>query len=192
MKEYQKIVRFQKLLWQYNSDGQKVWYEPLCPEHRIKLVNQEQYRSGFEYEENLTCRMDGKTFHIPQGMYGTSEVIVEIQNSHDIMHAKVYDLDNVYTPVLKVEPKPKDKRFSVQVEIDTTKEGKKLVIYAADRDNLAEKTQIFIDPQLDKITFDGTGDIHPNMIFSKVVAYFKDNKSATLEKDDTVARKSKN
>lgn len=90
----------------------------------------------------------------------------------------------MYTPILKVEPKPKDDRYSIQVEVDETPNGKKLVIYAMDRENPPGKTQIFIDPQFDKISFDGRGDLHPNMIFSKVVAYFKDGKKASLSQED--------
>ena len=86
----------------------------------------------------------------------------------------------MYTPILKTNPKPKDDKYSIQVEIDETPYGKKLVIYAADRRSIDEKAQIFIDPQADKLSFD-SNDVHPSMIFSKVTAYFKDGKKATLE-----------
>jgi len=104
------------------------------------------------------------------------------QESISLKNARIYDLDNVYTPTLKVSPKPRDNRFSVQVEIDKTPKDKKIVIYAADREHKG-KAQIFIDSQADKISFD-PNDIHPNMIFSKVEAYFKDGKTATLEESE--------
>lgn len=85
--------------------------------------------------------------------------------------------------MLKVNPKPKDDRYSIQVEIDDTPNGKKMVIYAADRHDVTNKTQVFIDPQTDKISFD-SNDLHPNMIFSKITAYFKDGKKAELSQDE--------
>jgi hypothetical protein len=100
--------------------------------------------------------------------------------SLDLKNASYRDLDNVFTPILKVAPQPKDTRYSIQVEIDETPAGKKLVIYAMDRQEAPDKTQIFIDPQTDKLSFDSS-DLHPNMIFSKIVAEFKDGRSATLE-----------
>lgn len=129
----------------------------------------------------FVCPMDDENFRLDSDYFTLKRRVIAITRSESYKNASIVDIDNIYTPILKVSPKPKDDRYSVQVEIDETPNGKKLVIYAADRKNLSEKTQIFIDPQFDKISFDGRGDIHPNMIFSKVTAYFKDGKSATLE-----------
>jgi hypothetical protein len=102
------------------------------------------------------------------------------EESLQLKNAKIYDLDNIYTPVLRVDPKPKDTRFSIQVEIDETPNGKKMVIYAADRNDVKNKTQIFIDPEHDKLSFD-SNDLHPNAIFAKVEATFKDGNKSILD-----------
>ncbi|AHB42448.1 hypothetical protein RAAC3_TM7C00001G0602 [Candidatus Saccharibacteria bacterium RAAC3_TM7_1] len=132
----------------------------------------------------FVCPMDNKMFSIENDYFTLRRRVIAITKSEAYKDAKIIDIDNIYTPILRVAPKPKDDRYSVQVEIDETPNGKKLVIYAIDRKNPDEKTQIFIDPQFDKISFDGRGDLHPNMIFSKVIAYFKDEKKATLERKE--------
>lgn len=132
---------------------------------------------------DFVCPMDNERFSLPGDYFTLRRRVIAITRSDSYKNSRIVDLDNMYTPVLKVSPKPKDKRYSIQVEVDETPNGKKLVIYAMDRESPQGKAQIFIDPQFDKISFDGRGDLHPNMIFSKVVAYFKDGKKATLEQD---------
>lgn len=161
-------------------------YIALCPTHCRRLEVWTKSWGAMQQETNavpqlyLICPEDnvrfplfGNTFSDMVRRYGNYQEAISLKG------AKIYDLDNVYTPVLKVAPKPKDNRFSIQVEIDTTPQGKKMVIYAADRQQDG-KSQIFIDPPTDKVSFD-SNDIHPNMIFSKVEATFKNNKSSVLE-----------
>ncbi|MDO8336557.1 MAG: hypothetical protein Q7T74_07315 [Candidatus Saccharibacteria bacterium] len=162
----------------------------LCPTHKIRLeirtrmYGLQQQETKFGGHDYLVCPEDSKNFKIfGDTFWDMQKRYQSTKEALALKTATIVDLDNVYTPKLKMSLSPKDDRYSVQVEIDETPTGKKLVIYAADRKNLSEKTQIFIDPQSDKITFDSKGDIHPNMIFSKVVAYFKDGKKATLEEE---------
>ncbi len=179
------LKKWKGVLWADSTTGGRI---ALCPKHRLRLElwdtvhggGYQQGQTGLSHQKYLVCPEGDERFSI----FGKSfEAMVRrfdsYQESISLKGATVYDLDNIYTPVLKVEPKPKDKRFSVQVEIDTTPHGKKLVIYAADRDKQG-KTQIFLDPETDKISFD-SNDLHPNMIFAKVEAIFKDGKSASLE-----------
>ena len=176
------------VLWKIIS-GTPIAY---CPKHfrRLELVVDEdqtvnqQQASFHDYHTCLSCPVDNQKFEL------NGERLRLMQERYEatlesITHkgATYRDLDNVYTPVLRVEPKPKDDRYSIQVQIDETPNGKKLVIYAMDRKDSAKKVQIFIDPEKDKITFDSS-DFHPNMIFSKVEAHFKDRKKASLEQDD--------
>lgn len=179
------LKKWKGVVWTDNTIG---GYIAFCPKHRLRLeIWDSLYGKAFAQEQTrlnnqayLFCPEDNEQFQIFGSDFASmARRYGNYQESIDLKDARVYDLDNVYTPVLKVAPKPKDKRFSIQVEVDTTPQGKKLVIYAADR-NQNGKTQIFIDPQSDKISFD-SNDVHPNTIFSKVEAYFKDGKKAVLE-----------
>ena len=159
----------------------------LCPEHKVRLEIQTQYgRSAqdapstvkHQYlvcpEDNVFFPMGGVQFWMFKRRYNSAKEAISLKN------VRIFDLDNVYTPVLKKEPKPKDKDLSLQVEIDKVPGGKKIVIYAADRNEIDKKTQIFIDPQKESATFDGN-DIHPNSIFAKVEITYKSGKKTTLE-----------
>ena len=178
-----ELISYDGVLWNSNFYGNDEWYEPLCPEHKLVLVSA---TGAIEpgRNRNIKCRIDNKVFSLSRTVQENSNLISDIRQSDSLKNATILELDNVYTPRLRVEPKPKDKRYSIQIEIDETPQGKKMVIYASDRKNPSEKTQIFIDPEADKITFDSKNDIHPNMIFSKVEAYFKDGRKATLEQDE--------
>lgn len=162
-----------------------------CPTHKTRLDIFDTYGDLLPQSTgrvtphvHLVCPVDEESFSIEGDSFWTMRRRYEsVKESEQYKDAKYRDLDDVYKPILRVDPKPKDNRYSVQVEIDDTPNGKKMVIYAMDRQNPSEKTQIFIDPQLDKLSFDATNDLHPNMIFSKVVAYFKDDKTATLEQN---------
>jgi hypothetical protein len=179
------------LIWSSANGG-----TAYCPKHKgMELDMLSSYGSATNQHSNSAYQRNDRTVFIcpvDDEHITKKEVISTLrrryiahQNSNVLKGARIIDLDNVYTPILKVEPKPKDKRYSIQVEIDETPQGKKLVIYAADRQEDG-KTQVFIDPQTDKLSFD-SNDIHPSMIFSKVVAYFKDGKQASMESVDKEA-----
>ncbi len=164
-----------------------------CPEHKYRLDIVDSYHGNLaqsshipgNQHSHLICPVDNKQFPIDGDDFSTMRRRYQAAKESELLKDATYrDLDNVYTPVLKVSPKPKDDRYSVQVEIDDTPRGKKMVIYAMDRQNSNEKTQIFIDPQDDKITFDSKNDLHPNMIFSKIVAYFKEGKTVSMAQED--------
>jgi hypothetical protein len=182
-----EFSKWSGVLWKFNISRHYAY----CPTHKYRLdvIN----RSGFAYDQqtavimpdHLLCAVDNEQFAINGGdMVTMRRRFNAVKESESLKNATYRDLDNVYTPILRVDPKPKDKRYSIQVEIDDTPQGKKMVIYAADRNQINDKTQIFIDPEADKLSFDPS-DIHPNMIFSKVIAYFKDEKVAELTKEES-------
>lgn len=178
---------WQGVLWRIRSA--QIAYAH-CPKHKgvVMDILDNRGRPGNQDSMNyilsnttFVCPMDDEVFRLDNDYFTLRRRVIAITRSDEYKNARIIDIDNIYTPILKVSPRPKDDRYSIQVEIDETPNGKKLVIYAADRKNINEKTQIFIDPQFDKISFDGRGDIHPNMIFSKVEAYFKEGKKAMLD-----------
>jgi hypothetical protein len=167
------------------QDGTRAY----CPTHRCKLdiidsygdlTGQDNAANAPEGGITFICPYDNERFSKDRDIYTLRRRFEAIQESKELKSARIIDLDNIYTPVLRVDPKPKDDHFSVQVEIDKTPHGKKLVVYAADRNDIQNKTQIFIDPDHSKLTFDGN-DAHPNTIFAKIEATFKDGKKARLE-----------
>ncbi len=161
-----------------------------CPKHQGlemdvkdaygKPTDQDTFNEYFSPTQ-FVCPIDDETYTLEGDYFTLRRRVIAITLSVAYKEATIIDLDNIYTPVLRVAPKPKDDRYSIQVEIDETPNGKKLVIYAADRQENGEKTQIFIDPQVDKLTFDSRNDLHPNMVFAKVVASFKDGRSVSLD-----------
>lgn len=103
------------------------------------------------------------------------------QESKNLKDADIVDLDGYQVPIVKAVPPEKDSEYWAEVRINDTKRGKQLVVYAGKRGD-ADKTQMFLDLENDKITFD-QNNMHPNDVFTKVTADFRSGKSATLEQD---------
>lgn len=159
-----------------------------CPKHTHRLDIVDRYRRFLSQDTrsglghlHLICPVDSQVFKIDGDSFLTMRRRYEASREADELKGATYrDLDNIYTPVLRVEPKPKDKDLSLQFEIDKTAEGKKIVIYAADKKDTSKKSHIFIDPQKESMTFDGK-DLHPNSIFAKVEITYKSGKRTILE-----------
>lgn len=179
------LYSWNSLLWGIKYDNKAYAY---CPDHKgveLDVLNgngtptSQNSMSEIRSITKFVCPIDNKSYEQEGDFYTLRRRVLTIIYSESYKEADIIDLDNMYTPILRVSPKPKDDRYSLQVEIDETSTGKKLVIYAADRKDKG-KTQIFIDPHTKKMSFDGK-DLHPDMIFSKVVAYFKDGSNSTIK-----------
>lgn len=178
------LDKWKDVLWVPTTNGDVL---ALCPEHKQRL--EIQASTGRLPQDSplsighkwLVCPEDDKIFSMGGvAFWMFKRRYLSAKDALGLKNAKFYDLDNIYTPVLRVEPKPKDIDLSIQIEIDRTPDGKKVVIYAADRKDIAKKSHIFVDPQKEAVTFDGK-DIHPNSIFAKVEITYKSGKKTVLK-----------
>jgi hypothetical protein len=183
MSEFQ-LEKWKGIYWAPTTNGDVL---ALCPDHRVSLEIQTKY--GLTTQDttstvpqlHLICPEDNKIFTMNGVQFWMfKRRYTSAKDATNLKSAKIYDLDNVYTPVLRTVPKKKDDDLSIQVEIDKTSDGKKLVIYAADRKDLSRKSHIFIDPQKESTTFDGK-DLHPNAIFAKIEITYKSGKKTILD-----------
>lgn len=128
----------------------------------------------------LICPKDGRQFELPDNSFWVLQrrflAAIEAANLKD---AEIVDVDGYQIPIAKSTTPVKDSDYWVEARINDTKRGKQLVVYAGKRGN-DDKTQIFIDPKNDKISFD-QNNIHPNDVFAKIVAEFRSGKKTTME-----------
>jgi hypothetical protein len=181
-----KLHVWKDLLWGVKA-GRVYAY---CPVHRIELdlrdkdgdiYAQHAVNASSQYAPYLfVCPSDSAGFSVPGGLASTARRrFAAALESLSLRDAEIVDLDGYQVPIAKAKPDKKDDTFWVEARINETKRGKQVVIYAGER-GASDKSQIFIDSENEKITFD-QNNIHPNDVFTKVVADFKSGKKATLE-----------
>lgn len=84
----------------------------------------------------------------------------------------IIDIDGIGIPMLKKKVSTKDNRYFASVQINESKRGPQLVIYAGKK-GAKEKAQIFVTPETKKMSFDHK-DVKPTDIFTKITAEFID------------------
>jgi hypothetical protein len=93
----------------------------------------------------------------------------------------VLNLDDSAVPVAKEDIKDKDNPFWVRSKVTESKAGTRLIIWAGNRD-AKNKTQLFIEPEIKKLSFDQNDD-HPLAVFAKVEATFADGVKMNIDQE---------
>ena len=152
------------------------WHlQPLCPLHHLPLIL--IYNGG---TSKFECTEDEESFNLPREI---NEEVSHIQNkvaSKDLRKFKFLNLDDEAIPIAEDKAKSEDEKFFVVARIMKSKVGQRLVVYAGERGK-AEKTQIFVEPEIKRLAFDQK-DLHPADVFAKVEAEFDNGTKASIEK----------
>jgi hypothetical protein len=178
-----KLHLWNELLW--DAEGADAY--AYCPEHRMKLEIMDNLGNLWSQDNPpttvhlyLLCPTDEKRFPLPNNSFWVLQRRFDAAlESASLKDAEIVDVDGYQVPIAKATPPAKDKEYWAEVRINDTKRGKQLVVYAGKRGS-SDKTQIFIDPENDKISFD-QNNIHPNDVFTKVIAEFDSGKKTTME-----------
>jgi len=158
-----------------------------CPKHRMRLdIGDASGRpmsqdtaviSGHSW---LMCPTDSEQFPVPNNSFHVLQRRFQAAlESANLKDADIVDIDGYQVPIAKATPPTKDSEYWAEVRINNTKRGKQLVVYAGKR-GANDKTQIFVDPENDKISFD-QNNMHPNEVFTKITAEFDSGKKTTME-----------
>lgn len=167
--EPDKIYIIKKKHWV--STGGRV--ELLCPKDMTPMRQIEEFIGpvwsdastamcpdcGFEYKLNISLKT-------------AREDIINILNAQKFRKMEMIDIDGVNTPVLKKKASSEDGKYFATVQINESKRGPQLVIYAGEK-GTEGKAQIFVTPETKKMSFDHK-DIKPTDIFTKITAEFVD------------------
>jgi hypothetical protein len=188
MKQEDKILRI---------DGVKWWIilfegvrtsspTALCPQHSLKLEPKPGlYLSSHGYKTKnastatmLECAEGPHTITIPREFAKEQKYVIDRLDALTFEKLTVINLDDEAIPVASEELK-KDSPFWIKAKLTDSKSGKRLIIWAGDRSK-KNKTQLFIEPELKRLSFDQNDD-HPTEVFAKVEVTFANNVSATIE-----------
>lgn len=100
-----ELKKWKGVLW---ADGQNGGYIAFCPKHRLRLEIWNSFLSkafaqeqrDLTREDHLLCPEDDEHFEIFGSNFASMvRRFGNYQESVNLKSAKVYDLDNIYTPV---------------------------------------------------------------------------------------------
>lgn len=171
-----KIYIWENLHWdiKFDSNGEPTYITARCPKQKCncKLVKSKEEYSRGEYK--YYCPKCDFKITLNKSVEDKASELAPIIESEKFKDAEIINIDGELIKVLSEYHDETD--YWVEVKISKNKkEEVQLMILAGNR-LLKNKTQLFLEPKNEKLTFDQNND-HPSKIFTKVTAQFKRSKS---------------
>lgn len=174
------LYRWSGIDWDVESDDFGNPYAiPLCPNPKChcKLVKSgEKYNLGEYKYECVTCDF-GITLN--KSIEDKSRDFVNIVNSWTYKDAEIINIDGDLIRVQREEETDND--YWVDAKLSKNKKGEVQLMVLAGSKKERDKTQLFLDPKNEKLSFDQNND-HPREVFCKVKATFKSSESKISSK----------
>ena len=182
-----QYITIDKIKWWVSTGMNGVRYsQPLCPIHDLRLRPiKDLYSRDYNYMSNshsLKCEDCGKLHIIPRKLSSEQQYVIDKVDAKVFKSMKFINLDNEAIPIAEDKKSSKDGKYFVTALLTESKTGKRLVVYAGERGK-KEKTQIFVEPEIKRLSFDQK-DLHPTEVFTKLEATFSDGVKHTLEKKE--------
>ncbi len=160
---------------------------PLCPQHNIRLDPQPgtyfSRSAGYLKKANSTaktllCEEGQHKFEINREYEKEQAFVLNKVDAKAFEKMSVLNLDDEAVPVASQELK--DTNYWVKAKVTTSKAGTRLLVWAGDK-TAKNKTQLFIEPSLKRLSFDQNDD-HPMEVFAKIEATFAENVTTSIAK----------
>lgn len=157
--------------WTFDELGRP---HPICRKHHLPLYCTDNW------SVELECAECEGLVPIPR-IYNDELVYVKDKvDSKELKKIKFLNLDDEAMPLAEVKLKSKDNKYFAVGLLTESKVGLRLVIYAGEQGK-SDKTQIFVEPEIRRISFDQT-NINPLDVFIKFEGTFADGTKITTKK----------
>lgn len=183
-----QIVRIDGIKWWITGNPRDP--VPLCPDHDLRMVPdppliRKTGSSGWhkDYPSNATkliCAENSHRFELPRKYSEEKIYVINRVDAKVFKGAKVLNLDDEAVPIAKEKSVSKDGKYFITSQLMESKRGLQAVIYAGEKGK-AQKTQIFVEPNVKKMSFDHR-DLLPSEVFLEIKATFNDGTSNTISK----------
>lgn len=174
----EQVIRVDNILWYIKTyAGGSRQVQPLCPVHKLRIYPSGQW---IEYSQSLRCEDCNKEYLIPRDYPDEETYVKDRLDAKVFKSMQVLNLDDEAIPLAQDRVETKDGKFFVVANLNESKTGKRLVLYAGEKGK-SNKTQIFVEPEIKRLSFDHK-DLHPTDVFAKVEATFSDGTIAGLKK----------
>lgn len=151
--------------------------EPICPKHRLKM-----YPVSNDYSTHiLLCEECAEGYQLPRLIYKEKQYIQDKLESKSFRNMKILNIDDEAVPVAEAKASSKDNKFFVTAVLTESRVGKRLIVYAGEKGR-EQKTQIFVEPDIKRLSFD-QNNLHPNDVFVKIEGVFDDGSTFQMDKN---------
>lgn len=176
------VYIWNKLAWTLEDDpfGAGFFTIARCP--RCKCVvekSKEKYQIGEYKYQCINC--DFKTIQ-DKSIEDKGSDFMKIIESHRFKDAEIVNIDGELIRIKKGEDTDND--YWVDVKLSKNKKGDIQLMVLAGSKKDKDKTQLFLEPKNQKMSFDQNND-HPSKVFTKVIAIFKNSKSKITSKGES-------
>lgn len=168
-----KLFSWRKLHWNvYEEDIGELWADALCPHCHCEIEkSKEAYEAGEYKYKCIDC--DFK-ITVDKEINDLTRYLIKVYKAQTFKDAEVINIDN---ELVKVQRKyEKDDDYWVDAKISKNKKGELQLMVLAGSNKEADKTQLFIEPTNEKLSFDQNNK-HPREVFAIIEAIFKNTKS---------------
>ena len=178
-----ELVKIDGVKWYIEGKGTGRIPRPLCPKHDLRLrpipLYSEYYGRDHELAaRELRCYECPEPYEIRRTFNDELRFVLDKIDSRAFRAMKTINLDDEAVPLATDRIESKDSPFWLEAKLVESKTGPKVVIYAGDK-RMRNKTQLFVDPQTQRLGFDQS-DSHPTDVFVTVEATFKDGAKMTI------------
>lgn len=177
-----QLYLWEGLHWDIDYDINGVPYSqiPLCPKQKCncKLKKSKESYSLGEYK--YACSRCDFKITLSKSIEEKASDLIDIVESLKYQDAEIINIDGELVRVQRDQVT--DFEYWVDVKISKNKKDEVQLMVLAGSKNDKNKTQLFIDPKSEKLSFDQNNH-HPIEIFSKVTAIFKNSKSKIYNDD---------
>jgi len=150
--------------------------QPLCLKHSFRLTP----HGGSSLSTTLKCSDEGgHNIKLPRAYIDEKEHALNKIDALTFAKIPVINLDDQAIPVAKETLKDTD--YWVEAKVTESKSGTRLIVWAGSKKD-KNKTQLFVEPGIKRMSFDQNDD-HPNEVFTKVEATFKDDIKSGIKKE---------
>lgn len=166
-----------------------IFVTPLCSKNKCNCVldlvrNDDPFNT--EPQNKYKCVKCGNIIIIDQTIEKLADDFAKIYNAEKYKNAEIINIDGELIKIQRTEQT--DKNYWIDAKLSKNQKGDvQLMILAGNKENKS-KTQLFIDPKNEKVSFDQNND-HPEKVFAKVSAIFKQSQS-TINSTSNLNKKS--
>lgn len=170
-----KLHLWDRVLWEENYDmngnPEPIVHCPIQRCHCILRKSKEPYVLG---EYKYFCIKCGFKIILNKSIEEKGIDFMDVFLSQEYKDADIINIDGELIKVQKQEQKDND--YWIEAKLSKNRKGQVQLMILAGSKKEKDKTQLFLEPITEKLTFDQNND-HPRKIFAIVTAIFKNSKS---------------
>lgn len=161
----------------FTTDFIELWADALCPHCHCEIEkSREAYNTG---EYKYRCIDCDFKITLKKEINDCTRHMIKVYQAQTFKDAEIISIDNELVKVQREYEKDDD--YWIDAKISKNRKGELQLMVLAGSNKEVDKTQLFIEPTNEKLSFDQNNK-HPRQVFTIVEATFKNSKSKINDK----------